>query len=146
LELEPRKYGYSTSLKWTGEHKGLLSCGGKPDLKVACPPEWSGHPGIWSPEDLFVASIEVCTLTTFLFLLEKHRGALVSYESTAEGTAQMVDNVFVFKDVVVMAKVKAPTKEDAGKVMKAFSEIHEWCLVTKSVRCEVKVEPQVTVG
>jgi organic hydroperoxide reductase OsmC/OhrA len=93
-----------------------------------------------------VASVEVCTLTTFLFLMERLRGALVSYESTAEGTAQMVDRVFVFRDVVVSANVKVPSEEDARKALKAFSEIQDWCLVTKSVRCEVKVEPQVSVG
>jgi organic hydroperoxide reductase OsmC/OhrA len=145
LGLEPRRYSYSTSLKWTGEHKGILSCEGKPDIGVACPPEWGGHPGIWSPEDLFVASVEVCTLTTFLFLLEKHRGRLVSYESAAEATAQMVDNIFIFKEVVVKVKAGAPTAEDADKAARAFEEIRDWCLVTKSVKCEVRVEPQVSV-
>jgi organic hydroperoxide reductase OsmC/OhrA len=146
LALEPKKYGYSTSLKWTGEHKGRLSCDGKPDIGVACPPEWGGHPGIWSPEDLFVASIEVCTLTTFLFLLEKHRGALVSYESTAEGTAQMVDNVFVFKDVTVDVNVLVPTQEDVRKAEMAFSKIADWCLITKMVKCEIKLQPHIDVA
>ena len=113
---------------------------------MACPPEWGGHPGIWSPEDLFVGSVEVCTLTTFLFLLEKRHGRLVSYESAAEGTAQMVDNLFIFKDVVVKVKAIVPTRDDADKALRAFSEIDQWCLVTKSVKCQVRVEPQVSVG
>ncbi|MGQ9582527.1 MAG: OsmC family protein [Thermoplasmatota archaeon] len=142
---EPVKYLYQTSLKWTGEHKGLLSCGGKPDIEVACPPEWGGHAGIWSPEDLFVASLEVCTLTTFLFLIERMRGRILSYESTAAGTAQIVEGTFVFKDVVIRPKVRVPSEEDLDRASKAFGDCARWCLVTKSVRCEVRVEPEVAI-
>jgi organic hydroperoxide reductase OsmC/OhrA len=146
MDWEPVRYRYATSLRWTGEHKGDLSCEGKPTLKVACPPEWGGHPGIWSPEDLFVGSLEVCTLTTFLFLLDKLRGRISSYESTAAGTAQMVKGDFVFRDIVIKAVVKAPTTADAEKAAKVFSEIGKLCLITKSVNCEVRVEPEITVG
>jgi len=146
MSWEPVRYRYATTLRWTGEHKGDLSCEGKPTLKVACPPEWGGHPGIWSPEDLFVGSLEVCTLTTFLFVLDKLRGRISSYESAAEGTAQMVDNVFVFKEIVVSVKVVAPGREDADKARRAFDEIAGLCLITKSVKCPVRVEPEITVG
>ena len=146
MDWEPVRYRYATSLRWTGQHKGDLSCEGKPTLKVACPPEWGGHPGIWSPEDLFVGSLEVCTLTTFLFMLDRLRGRISSYVSTAMGTAQMVKNDFVFKDIVIKAVVKTPTREDADKAARVFSEIGKLCLITKSVNCEVRVEPEITVG
>jgi organic hydroperoxide reductase OsmC/OhrA len=146
LGLEPRTYLYSTCLIWTGEHKGMLSCEGKPDVPVACPPEWGGHPGIWSPEDLFVASLEVCTMTTFLFLLEKHRGRLVSYASGASGAARMVEGSFVFDQVDVEVTVKVPTQEDSLKAARAFEEIKGLCMVTNSVKCRVVVSPQISVG
>jgi len=146
MSWEPVKYRYATSLRWTGEHKGKLSCVGKPELEVACPPEWGGHPGIWSPEDLFVGSLEVCTLTTFLFVLEKLRGTILSYESSAVGTAQMVENDFVFRDMVIKVRVTAPTPEDAGLATKAFDEIGKLCLITKSVRCVVRIEPEISTG
>ncbi len=146
MGLEPRIYIYSTSLRWTGEHKGRLSCEGKPDIEVACPPEWGGHPGIWSPEDLFVSSLEVCTMTTFLFLLEKQRGALVSYESQATGTAKMVRGSFVFDDVAVEVSVKVPTEGDVAKAARAFEEIGGLCLVTNSVKCRVMVKPKISVA
>lgn len=146
MGLEPRIYLYSTSLKWTGEHKGRLSCEGKPDIAVACPPEWGGHPGIWSPEDLFVASLEVCTMTTFLFLLQKQRGSLVSYESRAVGTAKMVQGSFIFDEVAVDVSVKVPAQEDAAKAARAFEELGGLCLITGSVKCPVRVRPQISVG
>jgi len=37
--------------------KGLLSSSGKTNIEIATPPEFRGHLVIWSPEDLFVASV-----------------------------------------------------------------------------------------
>ena len=68
---EPVKHNYQTSLRWTDEKKGILSCDGKLDINVACPPEFGGHPRIWSPEDIFLASVEICTMTTFLWYVNK---------------------------------------------------------------------------
>ena len=145
MDWEPVKYRYNTSIRWTGEHKGALSAEGKPDIGVACPPEFGGHPGIWSPEDLFVASLEVCMLTTFLFLMDKLRGKIISYKSSAEGTAQMVDGTFIFKEVVMRPVVTVPTPDDAEKAERAFRQVPGLCVVSKSVKCEVRIEPEITV-
>jgi organic hydroperoxide reductase OsmC/OhrA len=58
---------YEVDLKWTSKSKGLLS---SPDLQngieVAIPPEFPGGiKGVWSPEHLFVASLNSCLMTTF---------------------------------------------------------------------------------
>lgn len=146
MDWEPVKYRYGTSIRWTGEHKGRLSCEGKPDIDVACPPEFGGHPNIWSPEDLYVASAEVCALTTFLFLIEKLRGRIISYESSAEGVAQMVDGTFIFKEIVIRPKILVPAPEDRDKVEKACEMIPGLCVVSKSVKTEVRILPTISVG
>lgn len=65
------KHIYKTNLRWESNRRGVLSAPGLPDLAVATPPEFpGGHPGIWSPEHLFVASAEVCVMTTFLAIGE----------------------------------------------------------------------------
>jgi organic hydroperoxide reductase OsmC/OhrA len=58
----------------------------------------------------------------------------------------MVDNVFLFKEIVISVKVLAPGPEDAEKAKRAFDEIAGLCLITKSVNCPVRVEPEITVG
>ena len=145
MDWEPVKYRYRTSILWTGEHKGTLSCEGKPDVGVACPPEFGGHPGIWSPEDLYVASLEVCTFTTFLYLVEKMRGTILSYKSSSDGVAQMVDGTFIFKEVVVKPVVTVPTADDKEKAERACRQVPQLCVVSKSVKTEVRIEPEVTV-
>ena len=113
---------------------------------MACPPEFGGHPGIWSPEDLYVASAEVCALTTFLFLIEKLRGRIISYESSAEGIAQMVDGTFIFKEIAIRPMVLVPTTEDREKAQKAFEMVPGLCVVSKSIKTEVRIQPAILVG
>ena len=146
MELKPRVYFYETNLVWTEEHKGDMGSPDKPNINVACPPEWGGHPGIWSPEDMFVGSIELCTMTTFLWLLDRYKMKIQSYKSKAVGTAKMVNNSFIFSDIVVTPLVEILDEKDTDEVKKMFQECLKWCLITKSVKTEVRIEPTITVA
>src|SRR5665648_336046 len=84
-------FTYSNTVQWTGEHKGTLAHKGKPDIQFATPPEFGGHVGIISPEDLFVSAINTCFMTTFLAFAKKAGINLKSYNSTASGTLSKID-------------------------------------------------------
>ena len=54
------KYFYSTEVEWTGDRHGDLRAPVLPNLHVDAPPEFKGHDGVWTPEHLFVASVNSC--------------------------------------------------------------------------------------
>jgi len=101
MEVRSKVYTYHTSVKWTDQRKGVISSAGKPDIQVATPPEFKGHEGIWSPEDLFVASANICLMTTFLAVAERAGLAFTSYESAAEGRLELVDGKFQFTAITL---------------------------------------------
>jgi len=76
---------YSGSVEWQGEKKARAACEGKPAFQVAAPPEFKGHAGIWSPEDLSVEAVNSCVLTTFLSFAEREALEQAAYRSVAEG-------------------------------------------------------------
>ena len=86
MEVRSKVYTYHTSVKWTEQRKGVISCAGKPDIQVATPPEFKGHDGIWSPEDLFVASANICVMTTFLAVAERAGLALPRTRAWLKGS------------------------------------------------------------
>lgn len=47
IKAKPKSFHYPVTMKWNGEKRGVLTIGGKPDLEVASPPEFRGHPGVW---------------------------------------------------------------------------------------------------
>jgi organic hydroperoxide reductase OsmC/OhrA len=145
MKGEPAEYTYRTNLRWTGERKGILGSEGKPALEVACGPEFGGHEGYWNPEDLFVAAVEHCTMSTFLWLAEKRRVGLISYESEAEGLASMSEGSLRFTRVVVRPRIRIFEEADRTKVQKCLVDIRGYCLVFKSVTADVVVDPVIVV-
>ncbi|MBP2678710.1 MAG: putative Peroxiredoxin OsmC, partial [Deltaproteobacteria bacterium] len=85
MTIRAKSYRYTISVRWTGEKKGSMTVSGKPPVEVATPPEFKGHEGIWSPEDLYVASVNACIMTTFLAFAGRAGLAFEEYESEAEG-------------------------------------------------------------
>jgi len=83
MQVRGKVFTYRTSVRWTGRKTGEASSPGKPSLAVATPPEFKGHEGFWSPEDLFVASVDACVMTTFLALAERAGVSFAAYESEA---------------------------------------------------------------
>lgn len=141
----PKTYAYRTAVAWTGGRAGQLGSEGKPGFRVASPPEFKGEAGVWSPEDLFVASANVCTMATFLSFAERAKVVVHGYHSEAEGTLELVEGGFRFTRIVVRPRVRVL----AGHVelaRQAMQEAHAKCLVSNSMRCEVVVEADVAEG
>jgi len=142
---KPVRYSYHTSLEWIGEKKGRLSCEDKPDIMVACPPEFGGHHGIWSPEDLFLSSVEVCFMTSFLYLINKRGIILKSYRSESEGFAELVGNVFRFSLITVNVHVGVSSEEDKNIVERLLKRVPDICVVSKSIKADVEIVDDVFV-
>ncbi len=93
---------YRTSVQWSTKRKGKLATKGMPVIEVATPPEFpGGHPGIWSPEHLFVGAAEVCLMTTFLAIAEKSKLEFLNYASEAVGTLEKTDSGFQVTRIVI---------------------------------------------
>jgi organic hydroperoxide reductase OsmC/OhrA len=87
IKMKPKTFHYEVGTRWSGEKRGVLSLAGKPDLEVASPPEFRGHPGVWSPQDLLVAAVNACAMTTFLSAVkqEHQEAALAAFKEAESG-------------------------------------------------------------
>ena len=143
MEVRSKVYTYHTSVKWTEQRKGVISCAGKPDIQVATPPEFKGHDGIWSPEDLFVASANICVMTTFLAVAERAGLAFTSYESVAEGRLELVDGKFQFTAITLKPTITLPANADAAKAKELIEKAEANCLISNSMKARVSLEATI---
>jgi len=143
MDVRSKLYLYSTTVKWTEHRKGILSCEGKPDLEVATPPEFKGHEGIWSPEDLFVASANICLMTTFLAVAERAGLGFTSYESTAEGRLEIFDGKFQFTTITIKPVITLESDSDAVKARELIEKAEANCLISNSMKAQVTLEPVI---
>lgn len=141
MAIRAKSYRYSTSVRWTGEKKGELTAAGKPPVEVGTPPEFKGHEGIWSPEDLYVASVNVCILSSFLAFAGRAGIAFENYESEAEGLLEFVDGRFVFTKIVVRPRITLRPGEERAKAEEVLHQAERSCLISNSIRTEVVLEP-----
>jgi len=144
MESKPKVYWYHTAVKWTEQRKGVISCAGKPDVQVATPPEFKGHDGIWSPEDLFVASANICLMTTFLAVAERAGLVFTAYESSAEGRLELVDGKFQFTALTLKPVITLPAGGDAVKAKELIEKAEANCLISNSMKAQVTLVPTIT--
>jgi peroxiredoxin-like protein len=120
-----------------------MSCDGKPNVEVATPPEFKGHEGIWSPEDLFVASANICLMTTFLAVAERAGLAFTSYESSAEGRLELVEGKFEFTSITIKPTITLESDADVAKAKELIEKAEAHCLISNSMKATVTVEPVI---
>ncbi len=137
---------YTTNVQWSAMRKGKLGTKGMPTIEVATPPEFpGGHPGIWSPEHLFVGSAEICLMTTFLSIAEKSKLAFLNYASEAVGTLEKTDAGMQFTRIVITPTVVVPSADDVERTVKTLEKAERYCLISNSMKTEVSIEPKVVV-
>jgi peroxiredoxin-like protein len=143
MDVRSKEYLYQTVVKWTEQRKGIISCAGKPDIQVATPPEFKGHEGIWSPEDLFVASVNVCVMSTFLAFAERTGLAFSAYESSAEGRLELVGGKFQFTTITIRPSITLKSGDDADKAKELIEKAEANCLISNSIKAMVIVQATV---
>ncbi|MEP7151819.1 MAG: OsmC family protein [Nitrospira sp.] len=143
MEVRSKVYTYRTAVKWTEQKKGTISSSGKPEIHVATPPEFKGHEGIWSPEDLFVASVNVCVMTTFLAFAERAGLPLSSYACDAEGRLELVEGKFQVTMITLRPHITLPSGGDVGKAKELIEKAEANCLISNSIKTRVSLEATI---
>ena len=142
---------YNTNVTWKGEHWGHIKMGNGPEMDFSAPPDAKGHPGVFTPEDAFVAAVNTCVMMMFIWAAERFKLALVSYDCYAEGTKLIeLDRTEIFTQVVLRPKivVHADGQDTAAvekRVRRALESAQKYSLVANSIKSELVVKPEVGI-
>ena len=140
-----KSFSYTTGLTWVEGKIGTLTGEGKPLIQASSPPEFKGNSGYWTPEDLFVGSVEMCQMLTFIALAQKQLLPLVSYKSNATGTLEFIDGRHRFTHIVVTPMVVVDEPATEVDVQTLMREAHKRCLISNSITAVVEVNASITV-
>ncbi len=143
---------YHTTVNWKGEHWGHIVMGNGPEMDFSAPPDAQGHPGVFTPEDAFVAAANTCIMMMFIWAAERFKLKLISYECRAEGTKRIeLDRTEIFTclhfkpAIRVSAGGESPAAVEA-RVRKALQSAQKYSLVANSVKSEIIIEPKIEVA
>ncbi|HET8563422.1 MAG TPA: OsmC family protein [Candidatus Binatia bacterium] len=137
-------YYYESVVDWKSERDGELTAQNLPSIPVSAPPEFKGHEGKWTPEHLFVASVNTCFMMTFLAIAETSKLSIVSFCSTAKGKLEKVQGSgFQITEIAIKPRVVISSSEDLQRATRILTKAKENCFVSNSIKSAVKLEPQL---
>lgn len=136
-----RAFTYKTATEWTDGTSGTLSAEGRPSLRISSPPEFRGEAGMWTPEDMFVASVEICHMSTFLSFARRKDLQILSYKSHANGILEYIDGDYRFTRIVIFPTIVVASATPEAEVHATLRDTQKHCLVANSIASIVEVNP-----
>jgi len=134
---------YTSKVVWTGGHEGELTCSNGPKMTFSAPPALQGRSGVMTPEDAFVAALNMCFHLMFIWATERLKIQLVSYECEAEGrVVDLLDRTSIVERAVLRPVIRVKANS-ADRVAKALDWARKYSLVANSIKPPVSIEPRI---
>lgn len=144
VNIKPKIYEFDAQVDWVEGKVGVIKSAGLPDLTVSSPPEFRGPAGNWSPETLFIAAINLCTLLTFTTFASHGKVEIKSYTSDIRGKLEMVDGKFKFTHAALHATIRVGSPEQLDAAREAFAKAGEHCLIARSCNFPIEETADIT--
>ena len=139
---------FPVSVRWLDGRSGRARApGGLPDLDVASPPSFGGPGERWTPEHLFVLAATSCWMTTFLAVAELSHLEYVAVEADGEGTLERSeDRRYQVAEIRLRPRVTVRREADRERALRLIEKAESACLIARSMRTPVALEPEVLVA
>jgi peroxiredoxin-like protein len=139
-------YEYTSTARWTTGRAGIADTESvEQPIAFSAPPEFQGQPGMWTPEHFLIAAVAGCFVTTFIAVTELSKFELLSLEVCAAGVLEKVERGFQFTRVTIRPVLTIARDSDRERALRLIEKAERSCLVARSLRSEVIVEPTVLV-
>ena len=131
---------------WRHDRACRVRARDNPELTVATPPELGGPERTWSPEELLVASVGSCLLSTFLYFAHRFELRFESYASTSTGTIEKTAQGLRFTgiDVSIALTVSDDEAAERASSLRLKEKLEMYCPVSASLNCPVRLALEMT--
>lgn len=147
-EQETPMPDFTVNLAWDKDKEGTLTARKNPRLPVATPPDFGGPEGVWSAEELFVASVGSCLMSTFLYFTDRFDVPLEAYSTVSTGRMEKTPGGLRFTSIDVSIRVTVPDEEarERAAPLRLREKIEKYCPVSTALNCPVRVTLDLHAG
>ncbi len=100
---------------------------------------------IWTPEHLFIASVNSCYMATFLAVAENSQFEFISFDCNSVGIVETINETLAVTQITLKPKVVIKSGEHEEQLKKILEKSNKECLISNSVTTKISLEPIVTV-
>jgi peroxiredoxin-like protein len=142
-----KSYSYRTTAYWILARRGIVSAEAVPQaIEFSAPPEFGGEAEMWTPETFFLASVATCYISTFRAMAEYSKFDNVALDVTVDGTITKEAGGFLFTEVTIHPVLTVATDEECDKGLKLLLKSEAACLISRSLKARVSIDPVVQVS
>jgi organic hydroperoxide reductase OsmC/OhrA len=135
-----KSHRYGVRTEWHDGRRVTLQAPGKPILDVALPSDFkNGVRGVWSPEELLIASVATCFELTMIAVAEYKDVPLHDLRVDATGHVERKSDLY--KLILLELDVHAETDTGRRHDIEHIAQVaHEGCLVGNALDVPVRLE------
>ena len=140
-----KSYLFKNMLLKKGDESTQAVFSSRGELEVGPAPEFEGSPETLNPEEMFIAAINNCLMTTCFYFVRKLNVHISLYHSEAKGYVEKQADAFRFTNVQARGKVTSRQPDIADRVPELANLAEKYSLVSRSVACPVQYSSVVQV-
>lgn len=140
-------YSFKVDAHWSGGRRGFVKGDAEaPGIDFSAPPQFQGEGGFWTPEHFLAAAAASCFVTTFRAISDISRFDPAGLEVSAEAIVEKGDGGFQFTRVILTPLLTVSREEDQERGMRLLEKAERSCLVSRSLKGQIFMEPRVRVA
>ena len=147
-DLSPfiEKLDYNVKLSWDGETGASVECDNCGNLRIDMPKEFSGNSRSTCPDQMFLASLGGCLLTTFLHFAKRLHLEVQDVNISVGGKVSLRKDVG-YRVGPVEAIIRVMTHAEDVELAEKCSELaRDYCHITRSIEDSVRVDVFIEVS
>jgi organic hydroperoxide reductase OsmC/OhrA len=115
------------------------------ELKLTTGDERVGNPDHLNPEQLLLAAASSCQLLWFLHVAAVARIDVHEYVDEAEAVMPDDDPPSRITEIVLRPRVVVAPGPSRARILHLLDLAHSECYIANSLRCDVRIEPEIVV-
>ena len=144
--MENKIATHKAVVTWDDEKKAFLCSLGKKTIEIAASSESKKHEGMWTPEELFIASVEGFLKDSFVNHAKRNSFDFLSYESKAEGTIEKTGDRLVFSEIKIKPKIAVKLNSQIEKAKELIRLAEKDCFTSNFITAKITVYPEIKTG
>lgn len=116
------------------------------NIETAAPVEFGGPGHRWSPETLFTGAIANCFVLTFKAVARASKLSWSGIECDVEAILDRIEGRTLFTQAIVRVNLTIDNADDGERAKKMLEKAESNCLISNSLRTEIRLEPEITVS
>jgi organic hydroperoxide reductase OsmC/OhrA len=141
-----KKVTHKAVVTWDKEKEVFLCSLDKRTIEIAESPESKKHEDMWTPEELFIASVEGFLKDSFANHAKRNDFEFLSYKSKAEGTIEKINGKLAFSEIKIKPRITVSSNQQIEKAIELIELAEKDCFKSDFITAKIIVCPEIRVG